>query len=49
MPKCRINLYDICHTLELGHYLAFDSQLTTRVTCVDMTSSTSHKPLPIGR
>ena len=18
MPKCRINLYDICHTLELG-------------------------------
>ena len=21
MPKCRINLYDICHTLELGfHY-----------------------------
>ena len=25
MPKCRINLYDICHPLELGarmHYLA---------------------------
>ena len=21
MPKCRINLYDICHTLELGQYL----------------------------
>ena len=20
MPKCRINLYDICHTLELGQY-----------------------------
>ena len=21
MAKCRINLYDICHTLELGEYL----------------------------
>ena len=36
MPKCRINLYDICHTLELGSTFDDFTFISLKRTCSDV-------------